>query len=516
MKKEDLILINGEIITLNNKDEIAEAVAVEDGLITEVGSNEEIKSLADNNMKVIDLKGKTVVPGFIDAHVHFMQTGLDKIFVDLTEADTKQEMLNLLKERAQKKEAGEWIYAAGFDDDKFADKKPPTRWEIDEVVADNPVWCNRIDSHSCTVNSEALELLDIPADMPGVDTNEAREKTGVIRDEANSEVRTKVLGMVTKEKRLKAMNIATEIALEAGITTVHSMEGGRLFSHLDVETLLEKRAENPLYIVVFNQTKDVDRVLDLGLERIGGCIILDGSFGSHTAALLEPYEDDPNTNGKLYNTQEEIDEFILRAHKEGLQATCHAIGDRAIEQLLTAYEKAQAEYPREDARHRIEHSELINQKQIKRANELGVTLSMQPAFEHYWGGLDGMYGTRLGEERAKKTNRYRDILEAGCLLAGGSDSDVTPMNPLLGIHGAVNHSNEEQQLEVKEALKMFTINAAKSVFEEDIKGTIEPEKMANFTVLDKNLLTVPKDEIKDINIEQTIIDGVTYYSSQEG
>ncbi|MGM0420892.1 MAG: amidohydrolase [Bacillota bacterium] len=521
----DLILYNAEIITLDQEREQAEkdhdfldTIVIKDGKIAGTGKYKDLQDDLNRSMQRIDLRGKTVVPGFIDSHVHFMQTGLNRLFVDLLQVESREEMLAAIEAKVKETEPGEWIYGAGFDDNKYEGKKPPTRFEIDQVAPDNPVWMTRVDYHSCLMNSKAYEILDLEDELDqleGFDRDSSGRFNGTVRDEANSLVRNRALDLIPNEMRLEAMEMATQEALQAGVTTVHSMEGGKLFSSKDVDVLLDKREENPLYIVVFEQTTNVSQALARGQKRIGGCIILDGSFGSRTSALLEPYTDDPSTRGKLYYTQDEVDEFIMEAHKAGLQATMHAIGDRAIEQLISAYEKAQAAYPRDDARHRIEHAELITDDQIKRASKLNLIISMQPAFEYFWGGLDGMYGIRLGEERAKNTNRYKDILAEGCYVTGGSDSDVTRMNPILGIHGAVNHSNPNNSVSVEEAMKFFTINAAYSVFEDDIKGTITPGKLANLTILDQNPYRVEPEKIKDIKVLETIIDGVTYYQNDK-
>ncbi|ACB85475.1 amidohydrolase [Natranaerobius thermophilus] len=513
-QKADLVINNAKVITLNDSHDIEQGVTIKDGKILMTGNNEELDELIGNETEIMSLDGKTVVPGFIDSHVHFMQTGMNELFLDYTEFTSLDELLKDLSSKIETSSPGTWIRVAKYDDDKLAEKRPPTIKELDEVAPNNPIWMNRVDCHSCIINSKAMEILDLTNEelknLEGVERDTDGQVTGNMRNVANGVVRKLVMDMISEKQRLQAMDYATDLALKAGITTVHSMEGGKLFSDQDVDILLRKWEENPLYIVVFNQTTDVGRVVDLGLERIGGCIILDGSFGSRTAALLEPYTDDQSTKGELYYSQQEIDDFVMKAHKQGMQITVHAIGDRAIERILQAYEKAQQQYPRQDIRHRIEHAELINREQLERCQKINVTLSVQPTFEYFWGG-PGMYGTRLGEDRAKTTNPYRDIIDSGCLLIGGSDSDVTPMNPLLGIHGAVNHSNSKQRLTVTEALKLFTINAAKSVYEEDLKGSIEPGKLANLTVLEQDILEISHEKLKDVQVEKTIIDGQVHY-----
>ncbi len=511
-QQADLIIDNGKVITLTGNGTVHESIAVKDGEILQSGTKEQISVYRGSETEVIDVKWNSVVPGFIDGHVHFMQTGLNELFLDYTDFYSMNEMLEDLRQLVVKADPGEWIYVAKFDDDKFSEKRAPTIDELDRIAPENPIWLNRVDCHSCVVNSRALQELALDSEeLMGAERGNDGKFNGNMKTVTNGIVRKRVMDQIPLEQRQQAIELATKIALEAGITTVHSMEGGKLFSDKDVDILLEKWQENPLYIVVFNQTTDVERVADLGLDRIGGCVILDGSFGSRSAALLEPYTDDNSTRGQLYYTQEEIDDFVLKAHRRGMQITVHAIGDRAIEQILQAYEKAQQKYPRPGIRHRIEHAELVNREQLQRCAKLGVSLSVQPTFEHYWGG-PGMYGSRLGSERVKTTNPYRNILDSGCLLVGGSDSDVTPMDPLLGIHGAINHSNQEQQLSVMEALKLFTINAAKSVHEEDLKGTIESGKLANLTILDGDLLSTDTDKIKELSVIKTLIDGEIYYS----
>lgn len=507
----DTVFTGGHLITLDEAVSTVDSIAVKDGYILAVANRAEIEHYIGRDTEVIALENKCVVPGFIDAHVHFMQTGLNALFLDYSNYDSLSLMLADLKVEAENKEEGEWIYIGKFDDDRFQEQRAPNINELDAVSPDNPVWLNRIDCHSCVINSKALEMLELDhRDFEGVEKDSSNIMTGNMKKQANEIVRKEVMNTITEEERLYAIDRATAIALKSGITTVHCLEGGRIFSDKDVGILLRKWQENPLYLVVFNQTTEVDKVVQKGLARIGGCIVLDGSFGSRTAALLEPYSDDLTTRGELYYSQEEIDQFVMKAQKNGLQVTVHAIGDRAIEQILIAYEHAQQAFPSTDLRHRIEHAELINEDQLRRCNQLNITLSVQSAFEYFWGG-PGMYGKRLGPERVKKTNPYRRIIDSGCLAVGGSDSDVTPMNPLLGIHGAVNHSNQAQRLTPLEALKLFTINAAKSVREEHLKGSIEVGKLANLTVLDQNILQVAENKIKDIKIEKTIIDGKVYY-----
>jgi len=266
----------------------------------------------------------------------------------------------------------------------------------------------------------------------------------------------------------------------------------------------------PLHVTLFLQEKNVYFTTRLGFEHLGGCILLDGSIGSYTAALDEDYEGHPGQRGVLYEKQREFTTFVEEAHEAGVQLAFHAIGPRAIQMVLSAYERALVRFPRHDHRHRIEHFELATDEQIARARDLGLVISMQPAFEQFWGGPDGMYASRLGQ-RWRRTNRLRTILDTGIRISGGSDTNVTPPDPLLGIHGAVNHPNEAQRISVEQALRMFTIDAAYSGFNENRHGSISPGKEANFVVLDGDPFTVPRERLREIQVLQTWYRGRAVY-----
>jgi predicted amidohydrolase YtcJ len=257
----------------------------------------------------------------------------------------------------------------------------------------------------------------------------------------------------------------------------------------------------------------------LGLPRIGGCLLVDGAYAEHTAALLEPYTDDSSTKGVLYFSDEELNDFVGRGHRAGLQISMHAIGDAAIEQLLNAYEQALAADPRSDHRHRIEHFSLPTPEHIERAAHLGVALGMQPIFASMPEGDE--VGSRLpgleflGPERYARRHPYRAIVDAGILVAGGSDSEQRPESPMAGIHAVVNHPDEERRLTVMEALSLFTTNAARIAFEEDEKGSIEPGKLADLVILGGNPLTADPRTLGDIPVRMTIVGGEIAYRSRQ-
>jgi len=367
-----------------------------------------------------------------------------------------------------------------------------------------------VTGHASAVNSRGLEVLAFPKETPGVMRDVSGRPNGLLADRANNLAFDRFSEHFgADEKAAEMIDLAIEKAHAVGITTLHALEGGSAGNDEAVEEFLAAMPNLPLRFVLYYQIMDVDKVIELGLPRIGGCILLDGDVGPHTAALSEPYADDPDCYGTLYYSQEEIDAFVLKAHKAGLQVAMHAVGDAAVEQALNAYEKALAAHPRDDHRHRIEHCEVIREEQIQRAQRLGVALAIQPPFNHYWPHTE--YYPTLGEERAWKADPVRILMRPGLLVAGGSDSTVTPLGPLIGVHAAVNHSNPAERVSVQEGLELYTINAARIAFQEADRGSLEVGKLGDFVVLAEDPFGVDSNRIKDIAVEVTVIGGDVVY-----
>ncbi|TCO77941.1 amidohydrolase [Marinisporobacter balticus] len=510
--KIDLLLYNGNIITLEDKC-MVDWVVIKDGKVFDLGIGEEYEKYLEQSIEVIDLKGKTLVPGFYDSHVHLVQTGLNILSLDLSRANSIEEILKLIEEETTKIPKGEFIRAIRLDESKIKEKRLPNRYELDVCAPNHPVWISRVEYHTSIVNSLALHMLKIPYNTDGIIRNKNQTPSGVLTGRANVIVRRQILNRFSNRMRLKGINKALENAIRKGVTSLNAMEGGFTFHAKDAEVVYENEGSFPIDVTLFYQTVNVNKVLDKGLKRIGGEIFLDGSFGSRTAALLEPYSDDLSTNGKLYFSQDEINGFILKTYENNLQVSTHAIGERAIEQILKAHEYAQSIYPRKDHRNRIEHCELPSIEHIKRAKNLGLILSMQPAYEYYWGSPGQMYDKRLGEQRRKRANPFKTILDEGVIIAGGSESDVTEINPLLGIHTAVNHPVLEHRICPMDALKMFTIIGAYAVFEERLKGSIKKGKYADLVILSDDPLKIDHQKIKDIHVLATIKEGNVLYES---
>ncbi len=451
--------------------------------------------------KRVDLGGQCVVPGFVDAHTHFFQTGLDRLHIDLGPARTFDEVADrLITEAPNGKRT--WVFAHSFEEDALTDLAMLTRVELDRVFGDRPVWVNRVDYHSAVVNSAALRRLEVPPGTEGLMLGSDGQPTGVLRAYAYFHAKAAVSRMYSIEMKERAVKAAVAACLPYGITAVAALEGGRIFGDEGVQSVLRLADKSPLDITLYLQEKNVYMTSRFGFDHLGGCILIDGSIGSYTAALEQGYAGHPNWRGNLYERPRELRTFVADGHAAGCQLAFHAIGPRAIDLILDAYQYALDRYPRWDHRHRIEHFELATDAQIQRTLDLGLVVGMQPSFEYFWGGPNGMYASRLGE-RWRSTNRIAQILDAGLKIAGGSDSNVTPPNPLLGIHAAVNHPNPEQRISVEAALKMMTLDAAYGVTCDRQFGTIARGKHANFTILDRDLMAIPRDQIEKINVRAT-------------
>lgn len=505
------LFFNGNVLTMDSAERRAEAFAFAGGKIVRVGTTVDVLRSSGEGWESFDLQGKTVLPGLIDTHVHLMGTALTAIGIDLSEARSIDEVLTKVEERAKQTSPGDWIF--GYFITHLPDRNMPTRFDIDRVSINHPVRLTHRNGHLCSLNSKALEILKVKKEMEGVEQLSG-DLTGVVRDPAIQSLSHPGLSL-SEEKRIEALEYASRLALRRGVTTVHALDGGPRNPGATA-FLLSLRNTLPLKIVPYNQSMEVQEVLDLGLPRIGGCICADGAFESHTAALFEPYADEPDNYGTLTYSQEKISDFILRAHQAGLQGAIHCEADRAIEQVLHAYERALRLFPRKDHRHRIEHFEIPTENQIERVARAGILIGMQPCFLPTFFFRDGLerYEAFLGRPRLKRIHPYRTMLDHGILMAGGSDSPVTKIDPLYGIEAVVNHFHVEERLPVLDAIKLFTINGARFAFEEDQKGSIEPDKAADLVILSEDPCAVLAEKISKITIEMTLVDGKIVFKEE--
>jgi predicted amidohydrolase YtcJ len=512
VKNLDLI-VKGNVITVDNQKPRAVAIGVKSGKIASVGTASEVEAGTRKATRVLDLKGKTVLPGFIDSHAHPMGTGKNRLGVDLSSVKTVAEALKKIRQRVEKTPPGNLIFCPDYNRLYVVGKRYPTKKELDDVSTRHPIWIQHYDGHFSMVNSLALKMLGFKAGMEGVETDDRDELTGLIQDPASPRPLSSGDNFADEAEAMEALMLVTKEAASVGITTLFAKEGLE-----NAEFIMKNIKKIPVRIhpMVFPGfgAATLDDVINskyLG-DHICVCNITDGSVEGRTAALYEPYTDDPTTLGMLYHTDDELYGFVEKVHTAGCQISIHAESDRAIDQVLWAYEKVLEKYPRQDHRHRIEHFEVPTKKQIKRVARLGVALAMQPMFITVCEGpnLD-YYRALLGDERVKRTHPFRSILDEGILVSGGSDTPVTKMNPLGGMQACVNHPTKEQRIDVYEAIEMFTVNGAKIGLEEDIKGSIEPGKLADFVVLSDDLYHVHREKIGDIKVEMTIMGGKIVY-----
>ena len=518
----DTALINGNIITINPSKPQAQAVAIKNNRIIKVGTNREIKPSIKENTKVINLKGKTVLPGFIDTHIHIAGFGKALTRINLRGVHSIKEMQEKLKKRVEKTKKGEWILGRGWDQDRLKEKRYSTRWDLDKFSPSNPVVFTRVCGHLCVVNSKALGKAGITAGTtppPGgkIDKDpKTGEPTGILRENAMDLVH-RVMPEPSEHQLTEACGLACRRAVEAGLTSVHWI----ISSPTEIRVVQKLRAQNklPLRVYILIPVEFLDHLICLGLSagfgddvvRVGGVKILaDGSLGARTAALHDSYSDDSSTRGMMLYSEEELEELVMKAHRAGLQLAVHAVGDRAIDVVLTALEKALDEIPKKDHRHRIEHASVLNEELIRRMKRLGVIASVQPHFviSDFW------IADRLGPKRARWAYPLKTLIQEGLRIVGGSDCPVEPISPLLGIWAAVSRESfPEEQISVDEAIRMYTIDAAFASFEDGVKGSIEVDKLADLVVLSHDPRSVASKKIKEVEVEMTIVGGRVVYTS---
>jgi len=507
----DKVLINGNIIKMTTEYDCCEAIAIRGEKIICVGTNRECLAFSNNETEIIDLKGKTVLPGFYDSHLHLVSTFLKEISVNLEGAKSIDEVLELIKSARLKQNNNTIIYGSSLSEFRLKEKRLPTRRELDKVVPDVPVILSSIEFHTIVVNSYTMNLFKIPFTTNSFEKDESNIFTGRIRNRGCFIARRKMYEMMSDELHISGMAAAMNKILKRGVTTLVAVEGGSLFHDKHVDILLDNIESIPVDVNIFYSTTDIKKVISRDLPRIGGDIFLDGSITSQNAALFTPYRDSVDNKGLLFFTFNELFEFIKQSHDLGLQVAIHAVGNRGIDFLLDAYAKVFSESNHKNHRHRIEHFELPTKDQIVRAKDLGLVLAMHPTYEIYFRNKGETYDVRLGKERSLMTNPFREIFDCGIVVAGCSDSDVMRVDPLLGVYAAVNHPNPDSRITPFEALKMYTINGAYSVFEDSIKGSIEAGKIADLAILDDNPLTIDSRSIKDIEVLATMKKGEFIY-----
>lgn len=441
--------------------------------------------------RVVDLPGATIIPGLIDSHVHLTSTGVAEADGDVRAARSASDLLAVVAARVAATQE-EVLALQGFDESTWSEPTLPTIAELDRTPT--PLVIRRTDGHVALVNTRALEASGA-ADADGVVRDAAGMPTGVVRWNANRIVGSWVAATRSDHRIEELQLIAGGVAAMRGVTAVHEMALPEEFGMRDVEVLLGHRARLPVDVEVVLGTMDVPTAVGLGLTAIGGDLPADGSIGARTAALTDPYEDDAGT-GELAYDDEVLRGFFHDAHEAGLQVGMHALGDRAIEQVLTAWESIVHTLDSRERRHfrarrhRIEHFELPSPGQIERAAMLGIAASVQPTFDLTWGHPGGLYEQRVGDMRAWAMNPVRLLLERGVLVGVGSDAPVVPMDPWLTIHALEHLHDPAQRLDRAEALRLHTAGSARLAHREDKQGVLEPGMRADFAAYDDDPLAV--------------------------
>ncbi|ELZ13772.1 amidohydrolase [Halovivax asiaticus JCM 14624] len=529
----DLVLLDGEVHTLagatdgtgtvtiaddGESEDVQEAIAVRDGEIVRVGRTVEIEHLQGVETTVIDCAGRTVVPGFIDAHTHMETQGLYLVHADLSDAASLDDALAELDRQAET--GREWILGFGYDESEWPESRYPTREDLDAISDERPVVAMRVDMHTASLNSVALDRLlpDLPAD--DVRTADG-EPTGVVVEDAATQVwgGSEDSNAETRELVTAAIDHATSLGVTGVHEKVRHSRAPRIYRELDRDGDLDCRVRLDYWSDHLETAIDVGLATNAGSDfvRTGGIkSFTDGSIGARTAKLFDPYEDVDGTGsgatdegpddgrGQWVVEPDELREVADRAVDYDFQLTVHAIGDEAIGAAIDVLADTGTA---PTARHRIEHVELATDEQLASMADAGIVASMQPNF-HQWAQPGGLYDQRLGEARRKRSNRLRDVLEAGAPLAFGSDS--MPLDPLFGIHHAVNAPTPSQRLSVSEAIRAYTIGAAYAGFDEDRLGTIEVGKRADLAVLEESPWEEP-DRIDEIDVVATLVDGTLVF-----
>ncbi len=545
----DVIVTNAHIYTMNAANKWADAVAIRGEEILAVGDRKQIEAYRGTSTKVIDARQRLVLPGFTDSHIHFLEGSLSLLSLRLEDAKTLEEIQHRLREYAAAHPNAPWILGRGWSYPIFAPSGLPDKKYLDEIVPDRPVYLEGFDGHTWWANSKALQLAGITRQKPnppgGVIVRDPKtgEATGAIKEDPADDLFERVIPSPSREEKLRAIREGMREANRVGLVRVHSasnlpnsisdLQNADLYKELRRDGELTVR----LYLAYYEQPPSLTneqittiedarrRYHDEWISAGAVKFFLDGVIESHTAAMLEPYSDDPKQIGALQWEPVAYKQAVAELDKRGIQIFTHAIGDKAVRLALDAYENAAATNHTKDARHRIEHIETVSAQDIDRFGKLGVIASMQPLHSYPDEDTLGIWARNVGPERAKRAWAWRSIETKGGALAFGSDWPVVTLNPWPGVQTALTRQTADgkpeygfvpqQRLSLEDALRAYTLGAAFAGHREKTEGSIEAGKLADLIILDRNLFRIEPDEIGKTKVLLTIVGGKVVYEAPE-
>jgi predicted amidohydrolase YtcJ len=538
-EKADLVIINGKVLTIDKDKPSAEAIAIKGETIIAVGTVSKIRAhIEEGKTEVIDAAGRLVIPGFNDAHVHFGP--LDPDYIELRYTTDPAVITEKVKAQVARSKPGELIKGGHWEHEMFIGRKWPYKELIDKVSPDNPVLLDRADGHSVLVNSYVLKKSGITKDTPDPFGGEIQrdpvtgEPTGILKETAQNLIKpgdVKIMRSPEEEKARtwKGYLLAMKEAREFGVTSLQNagsadfeayeklQKEGQLTSRIDIgEPLTGDLLVLKEYIEIAKKYPKYGDWIRFGYLKA----FVDGSMGSGTALMFEPYNDNPSSSGLAMWPYDELEKMVLNADKMGFQIGIHAIGDKGNNWLLNAFEKAIEVNGKRDSRHRDEHTQTLQLSDIPRFAQLGVIPSMQPT---HCITDKRFYEKRVGLERCKEAYAWRSLINAGSILAFGTDYQVEPLNPMEGLYAAVTRKDRlgeegdgwfpEQKLSMEEAIKYYTYGSAYAQFMEERKGMIKKGYLADIVIVDKDLLIIPETEIMKTKVDYTITGGKVVYAS---
>jgi len=556
VSEAEMVLINANVITMDKKRPRAEAIAIKDGKFMKVGGADEVKELIGKKTEIRDVKGMTVVPGFNDVHNHVTQFGLVEQQINLRNESVQSinDILNIVGRQAEHQSKGTWIMIEGYNQNVLEEKRHITCWELDKVAPDNIVCLRHVNMNMYVLNSKLLAMMGIDKNTEDLEDAEVvkdivtGEPTGLLNPHPSCERLNNLMPKVSRKDILKSIEWVNQLYLSQGITSTTD-EGVGMSDFPGEIGVYQEAIDSDIFNVRINlaiwsrafldfenldeELKEIDaKLLTFGIRsglgneklRIGPFkIVLDGPLSGGGTATHEPYGIDPQnqSTGVMAIQGQKLEDLVSAVHSLGWQLSVHAIGDRAIDEVLDVYEAVLKRKPKINHRFRIEHTYMPSSNAMDRAKQLGVSFVMQPGF--IW-ELGDSFISHLGPEKAAKTFPFKSLLEKGVSVAFSSDRPVTSIisgSPLLGIHAAVNQrtvSGQEYALSQKilpeEALRLYTLDAAYTTCEENIKGSIEVDKLADLTILSEDLTNIEITKIKDIQVKATMVGGKFFYEQQ--